>query len=224
MTAMTASAGSDGSSGEVSTATPTRRTRLSPDERREQLLDLGLELLADRTLEELSIDLLAEKAGISRGLLFHYFKNKNEFHREVVKRAATELLERTAPNPADPAIVQITSGLGAYVDYVIENYATYTSLVRGAGAGNADMREIADSTRAAMADRLVDSAGRMGIPVTDRAHLIARGCLAFVEEVVIAWVPDQKLEREELIASLGRSMLAIISEFAPPDVNLPPAL
>ena len=36
------------------------RIRLSPAARREQLLSLGAELLATRTLEELSIDLLAE--------------------------------------------------------------------------------------------------------------------------------------------------------------------
>jgi AcrR family transcriptional regulator len=41
----------------------TTRVRLSPDDRREQLLDLGIELLATRSLDELSIDLLAEEAG-----------------------------------------------------------------------------------------------------------------------------------------------------------------
>ena len=49
------------------------RTRLSPTERRAQLLDLGMVLLAERGLEDLSIDVLAEHAGISRGLLYHYF-------------------------------------------------------------------------------------------------------------------------------------------------------
>ena len=34
-------------------------------------------LLATRSLDELSIDLLAEEAGISRGLLYHYFGNKH---------------------------------------------------------------------------------------------------------------------------------------------------
>lgn len=201
-----------------------RRTRLSPDERREQLLDLGVELLAERTLDELSIDLLAEKAGISRGLLFHYFKNKNDFHREVVKRAADDLIKRTEPNPDDDALTQLVASLQAYVDYVQTNYDTYLLLVRGAGGGNADLREIADNTRAHMAARLVESAAKMGIPATDRAQLIARGCLAFAEEIVIAWVPDPKIERDDLIASLSRSMLAIISEFSPPEVDLPAEL
>ena len=77
------------------------RARLSPEERRSQLLDLGVRLLATRSLDELSIDLLAEQAGISRGLLYHYFGNKHAFHEAVVRRAADDLVAQTAP-PAAP--------------------------------------------------------------------------------------------------------------------------
>ena len=77
--------------------TTSPRTRLSPDERREQLLELGVRLLAHRSLDELSIDLLSEEAGISRGLLYHYFGNKQDFHRAVCRRAADDLIEVTAP-------------------------------------------------------------------------------------------------------------------------------
>ena len=75
------------------------RTRLSPAQRREQLLDLGVRLLAARSLDELSIDLLAEEAGISRGLLYHYFGNKVAFHEAVVRHAADDLIAQTAPPP-----------------------------------------------------------------------------------------------------------------------------
>ena len=47
----------------MSTRTSTPRTRLSPAQRREQLLDLGVRLLSTRSLDELSIDVLAEEAG-----------------------------------------------------------------------------------------------------------------------------------------------------------------
>ena len=80
--------------------TATTRSRLAPDERRSQLLDLGVRLLASRSLDELSIDLLAEEAGISRGLLYHYFGNKHAFHEAVVRRAADDLIAQTAP-PVD---------------------------------------------------------------------------------------------------------------------------
>ena len=78
--------------GDVTTRTATARTRLSKEERRSQLLDLGVRLLSTRSLDELSIDLLAEEAGISRGLLYHYFGNKHDFHEAVVRRAADDLI------------------------------------------------------------------------------------------------------------------------------------
>ena len=52
------------------------RTRLTPDQRRTQLIELGVSLLATRSLDELTIDVLAEEAGISRGLLYHYFGSR----------------------------------------------------------------------------------------------------------------------------------------------------
>ncbi len=73
------------------------RVRMSPDSRREQLLTLGVRLFATRSLDDLSIETLAEEAGISRGLLYHYFGNKQEFHTAVVQRAADDLFAVTAP-------------------------------------------------------------------------------------------------------------------------------
>ncbi len=60
-----------------------------------------MRLLATRSLEELSIEMLAEEAGISRGLLYHYFGNKQEFHTAVVRRAADDLFAVTAPGQGD---------------------------------------------------------------------------------------------------------------------------
>ena len=71
---------------------PDKRTRLRPDARRAQLIALGVEMLATRTLDELSVEDIATEAGISRGLLFHYFASKQEFHLEVARAAAQELI------------------------------------------------------------------------------------------------------------------------------------
>ena len=77
---------------------PDKRTRLRPDARRAQLIALGVDMLATRTLDELSVEDIATEAGISRGLLFHYFASKQEFHLEVARAAAQELIARTEPD------------------------------------------------------------------------------------------------------------------------------
>lgn len=76
-----------------------KRTRLSPDERRQQLITLGARMLRERALEDVSISEIAEQAGISRGLLFHYFPTKQDFHLAIVAHANAQLLERTTPDP-----------------------------------------------------------------------------------------------------------------------------
>src|SRR3954468_22327412 len=138
------------------TTTTASRVRMSPDNRREQLLELGVRLLSTRPLEELSIETLAEEAGISRGLLYHYFGNKQDFHTAVVQRAADDLYARTAPTGEGTPLEQLAGSLARYVDYVAENYQGYVSLLRGAAGGHESLREIYESARSALTDRLFE--------------------------------------------------------------------
>ena len=50
-----------------------RRTRLTPDQRRAQLVASGVAFLAEKPLDDLTMEVLSERVGVSRGLLFHYF-------------------------------------------------------------------------------------------------------------------------------------------------------
>jgi AcrR family transcriptional regulator len=189
----------------------TRRVRLSPATRREQLLDLGLQLLQTRSLEELSIDLVAEEAGISRGLLYHYFRSKQDFHRAVVRRAADELVAQTAPEESLQPIARLTASLRAYVDYVLANYAAYVSLVKSAAGGDEVLRAIYDDTRTALTGRIFDSLGEFGLADTPAVRLLARGWSAMVEETVLSWAPEQGVPKEELVALLAEALPALLS-------------
>ncbi|HET7355247.1 MAG TPA: TetR/AcrR family transcriptional regulator [Nocardioidaceae bacterium] len=192
------------------------RTRMSPDLRKEQLLDLGLRLLSTRSLEELSIDLLAEKAGISRGLLYHYFGNKQDFHLAVVRRAADEVIRVTEPVATGTALERLAGSLEAYVDYVLVNYEGYSSLVRGAASGNPALREIYEETRAALTDRIFATAGRdglteLGVTDTPAVRLMARGWSALTEEVVLEWVRGGcEVPKDQLLRRLTSALPAVL--------------
>ncbi len=193
------------------------RVRMSPDVRREQLIEIGVRLLATRPLEDLSIEMLAEEAGISRGLLYHYFGGKQEFHTAVVRRAADRLFEVTAPDGEGTAFEQLSGSLARYVDYVSENYLGYVSLLRGAAGGHEQLREIYEESRAALTDRLfagpvAEEARSMALADTPVARLLVRGWSAFTEEVVLEWVLDDRgVTREELLHTLTASLPAILS-------------
>ena len=188
------------------------RTRLSPEQRREQLLDLGVRLLASRSLDELSIDLLAEEAGISRGLLYHYFGNKHAFHEAVVRRAADDLIAQTAPPADGDPMERMLTSLAAYLDYVVANHEGYLSLVKAAQGGNETLREIYEEARSALNGRifLEDAQGEI-LPDTAATRLVVRGWSAMVEELVLSWIADPAgMTRDELLAIMAGSLPAIV--------------
>lgn len=197
----------------MTAGTPTRaRVRLSPDDRRTQLLDLGVRLLATRSLDELSIDVLADEAGVSRGLLYHYFGGKHAFHEAVVRRAADDLIAQTAPPASGDALERLAVSVAAYVDYVVANHQGYLSLVKGAASGNDVLRAIYEESRTALTERIF-TADADGALIADTAanRLVARGWAALAEEVVLSWIAEPgDVSRERLLTMLVDALPALV--------------
>jgi AcrR family transcriptional regulator len=189
---------------------------MSPESRREQLLDHGTRLLATRTLDEISIELLADEAGISRGLLYHYFGSLQDFHVAVVRRAVEDIYAITAPRDIDDPLEQLAASLGAYVDYVAANHTGYVSLIRAAAGGNEELRTIYLDARRALTDRIFAIAGpdqlaALGMVDSAATRLLVDGWAAMVENVAVAWVDDPHgLSRDDLLERLARALPAVV--------------
>lgn len=194
---------------------PATRIRLNPAQRKEQLLDLGVKLLSVKRLEDLSIDALSEVAGISRGLLYHYFSNKKEFHLAVLRRMADQVYAMTAPSTQGTTLERLTGSLGAYVDFVTANREAYVSFVKAAAGGDEQYAEIYRSSQAALTDRIFEVADdtvltEVGIVDSPAVRLMTRGWSALVEEVVLAWLEDDRgITREQLLGMLAGSLLTV---------------
>lgn len=132
-------------------ATPTR-TRLSTDERRAQLLELGIEAFSERPFDEVSIDDVAQKAGISKGLLYHYFPTKRDFYVETVQSVADDLVTSTDTDPTLGTLTRLVTGLRAYLDFAERHGTVYSGLLRGGigsiprSRGSSRRREASSST------------------------------------------------------------------------------
>src|SRR5919199_2218344 len=94
-------------------AAPARR-RLPVDERRAMLLELGLRLFGARGLDEVSVEDIAREAGVSAGLLYHYFGSKREFRHEVTAHALGRLTVVTAPDRTLPPGERLAAAPVAY--------------------------------------------------------------------------------------------------------------
>lgn len=183
------------------------RTRLHVDVRRQQLLDLGLELFASQSYDELSIDEIARRAGVSKGLLYHYYPSKRAFYVAAVREAARQLLEETDVdaygNGVRPDPERYREGLRAFLDYVSRHRVVYAFLLRGGIGTDPEVSEIIESTREALASRMLSRLARFGVRPDDPAtRLRLRGWLGFLEATSLDWAERQELDTEAFLEVL----------------------
>lgn len=182
-------------------------TRLEVEERRRQLIAVGGRLFSDRSFDDISIDEIAQAAGISKGLLYHYFPSKRDFYVETIRTASGELLSATAGEAAesdDP----VSAGLDAWLDYVEQHERGYIMLMQGGIGSDAEVRAIADATRERFVQRImgdVDSA-------SPALRLAVRGWIGFVEGATLDWLRDRRLGRDRVRALLVGSLRAAVHQ------------
>src|ERR1044071_5936483 len=84
---------------------PTRKRRrlirLDNDERRAQLLAMGRAAFTQFSYDEVSIDELAKKAKISKGLFYYYFPTKRDLYIAGLKETAKGLTRMLTSVPRD---------------------------------------------------------------------------------------------------------------------------
>ena len=188
--------------------TARERARLQVDERRSQLLDLGLQLFTEHTYDELSIDDIARAAGISKGLLYHYFPSKRDYYDEVVRRAAGHLVEVIAAVGVDASPDSLLHGIDVYLDFVEQHARSFTAVMRGGVGSDAEVQTIVEAARTAIGDRIISRLDVQGPPPLLRAAL--RGWIGFVEAASLDWLARRDLPRAELRDLLAHMAVAAL--------------
>lgn len=178
---------------------PVPRARRSAGDRRAQLVQIGLELLPTTPIQELTIDAVAARAGISRSLLFHYFATKREYYTAVTRAAAEFMLEHLLPPPGAPPEDQVPGMLDRYVGWVETFRESHLAFVRGAGGGDPWVAEVYEETR----QRLVEVAlTALQLPDDALRRQLVLAWFAFAEDLVGSWAAEPTMSRTELLALL----------------------
>ena len=163
-----------------------KRVRRRLADRREQLLDLGRALFNERSYDEISIDDIAAAAGMSKGLLYHYFPSKRRFYVEGVRAAAAHMLELVVPADFSlPAIDRLRIGVDRYLDYVEANARAYSTLFRSGIGVDPEVSTIIEATRASILERIVQGIGEAVSPLV---ALSLRGWIGMVEAASLEWI------------------------------------
>lgn len=192
-----------------------RRRRLTPEERRAQLVALGVHFLAEHPLDELTIEELSTRAGVSRGLVFHYFGSRQGLHREVVLTARDSLLTASAPRAELPARERLHDTLTRIVVFVREHRGTFYSLVRGVASGDAAIRAVIDQSRDENARRLLDVFLELGMPQTELLRVALRSWVGFAEEVLVELAVSEDRPIDEIVDFLERTVHGVVAAVDP---------
>jgi AcrR family transcriptional regulator len=167
------------------------------EQRREQLLELGLRLFGSRPYDEISIEEIAQAAGMSKGLLYHYFPSKRDFYVACLRAASLQLRRSIRPDPTLPAAEQLRSGLAAYLDHVRADRSKHLALVRGGIGSDPEVVEVIESTRRAVWEFML-----AGLEATEDEQLLGsavRGWIRFVEVMALDWARSDSVAGDEVV-------------------------
>ena len=194
---------------DFATVTGPAYTRLNVDERRLQLLQAGQALFAEHAYEEISMRQIAEAAGISKPLLYHYFSNKAELFKAAVAEHAAELERLLEPAGDGPPVQQLSDSLDGYLAWIEANARAWQKLVQSA----ATLPEAGTLVEQFRARTLQQIAARIttGEPRPALRNAL-RGWLGYIDAAILDWLSDGGLSREQLrnmlLASFGAAVLA----------------
>jgi AcrR family transcriptional regulator len=192
------------------------RRRLSTEERREQLLSVGARLFSESPYDDVWIEQVAEIAGVSRGLLYHYFPTKRDFFAAVVERESERMLRMTAAVPGIPVREQLAAGLDTFLEYVRDHAHGYRAFHRADAAGDQAVRRVYQRALAAQERQILAALAadpEFGPAFEERpeVRLAVRGWLAFTTAVCLEWLRDAELGREQVRELCGRALLGVLT-------------
>lgn len=186
---------------------PTPRSRaavrMSGQERREQLIRIGREVFAERGYEATTIEEIAERAKISKPVVYEHFGGKDGLHAVIIDRAVQDLMGRLQRSlePEHPHAA-IEQTVDAFVRYVEEEEASFRVLVHDGPAGSGSSLPSVLADVASRAEGLLE---RQLVPRgynAKMAPVLARALVGMVALTAQWWLDAGSPPRSEVTSNL----------------------
>ena len=180
--------------------TPARdsRRRLSRQARRDQLVSAAIPLVARNGPADLSLDEVAERAGVTRNLLYHYFPGgRSDLVSAVVEDAERQVVGSFSRHDLDQAISRV-------LDHALA--PTHAWRIHRMARGLPALTRLAEATAAAV-DALRDFAGVEASPLTDVA---LHGYVAYAE-TVLDRARVAGISRPDVLRVLTQTLAAVVA-------------
>lgn len=198
-----------GTDGTAAAGSPPR-TRLTADDRRDQILKAGRRLFADRPYAEVSTTDVAEAAGTIRTNVHYHFGTKRGLYLAVLRQFGqlAELPQESAARMTGPA--ELDRLFARWLD-VLEANPEMIRMTISALAPGADP-EVAEVMRAglrAWEDRLLFVLALQDTPTT---RALVRSFQGLVSLAVTEWLDKGQLTKEQVLRLMTKTLLAALDE------------
>jgi AcrR family transcriptional regulator len=180
------------------------RVRMTGRERREQLLNVGRALFAEKGYEGTSIEEIAARAGVSKPVVYEHFGGKEGLYAVVVDREMSDLLDRltVALSAGHPRVLVERAAL-ALLTYIEEETDGFRILSRdspvagSSGTFSSLLNDIASQVEHILAGEFA-AAGL----ATTLAPMYAQMLVGMVGLTGQWWLEERTPPREEVAAHL----------------------
>ena len=197
-----------------------RGKRLDSDERRGQILAVARRLFTERPYGSVSTTEIANLAGVTRGLLHHYFGTKRELYleavRELVDSPAVSLIDLFAAGQTDAEIrPDWDKCVDVWMGLVEANQDTwFVAISAGETGKDKAMHEILEAARDRTADEVLVVLG-LDEKETPEVRPLVRAFGAFAEEITREWLQRASLNRKQARALLAGSLPMLVERLLP---------
>jgi AcrR family transcriptional regulator len=177
-----------------------RRTRLSPAARESAILDVARAIFETEPYDAVTLEQVAERAGVSPALVHHYFGSKRGLFHALVKQAIEGFLVALASPPGEPSAGSprdaIDGALDRYLAFIRERPNGYAFVIGARGAPDARITKmIADGREVAYRAVLA----LLGIAEPTPAQgLRVWSWIGAVEAASTRWLREETVTAQEL--------------------------
>ncbi len=186
-----------------------RKRRLSSPERRRQLGQAALEVAARQGYAGLSLDDVAERAGVTRNLLYHYFpRGRLDVFLAAADLAGGALTEGWVTDERLPLDSKLSANFERMIDHAVEPSDAWLVFRDSRIPAEREIHDMAESHRRVMlASIALNHFGTTDPPPL--AALALRAFLAYAEQALDS-CREEALDRAAVEALLARTLLATV--------------
>ena len=185
------------------------RKRIPASDRRVLILEAAREAFADGGYHQTSLDVVADRAGVSKALIYEHFASKRELHAAMLEQHVTELLERlgTALAEAEPGEARMRAGPEVFFSFLEVRRGAAVILLRNTGDPDvaewlARLREqVGAAIVALMSEEMaaeIERDPRMRLQI----QMVAQQQIGAIQSLADWWGEHREVPKEDVVAAV----------------------